>query len=144
MKIHVYNRQKDLILSKSPTRVLVRAVLDHLRVPAQEISIYFVTEKKIAALHDQFFQDPTLTDCISFPLDSSHLGEVFVCPATAKAYAKKKKLDAYEETALYIVHGILHLLGYDDLEAKAKRTMRKKEKSCMAHLYKLKITLSPK
>ena len=61
-------------------------------------------------------------------------GEIFVCPLAAIAYAKKQESRPYEETALYIVHGLLHLLGYDDLEEKAKKNMRKKEKSCMRHL----------
>ncbi|HSX10257.1 MAG TPA: rRNA maturation RNase YbeY [Chlamydiales bacterium] len=143
MKIHIYNRQKDLKIDKSSARALVRSLLDYLKVACEEVSVYFVTEKKIASLHDQFFQDPTPTDCISFPLDESHLGEIFVCPSVAKTYASKRKLEAYDETALYVVHGLLHLLGHDDLEAKAKRTMRKKEKSCMRHLYKHKLTLSP-
>lgn len=127
--------------SKGSTRALVKAALAYLKVPCKEISIYFVTEKQIAALHGQFFQDPTPTDCISFPLDEHHLGEVFVCPSAAKSYAKK---NPYEETALYIIHGILHLIGYDDLEEKTRRIMRKKEKSCMRHLYKHGLTLSSK
>lgn len=144
VQIHVFNRQKDLKLDKGSVRTLVKHTLDHLKASPEEVSIYFVSEKKITQLHDQFFQDPTPTDCISFPLDEQHLGEVFVCPATAIAYAKKKKLDPYEETSLYIVHGLLHLLGFDDLEEKARRTMRKKEKSCMRHLNKQKSVLSSK
>jgi probable rRNA maturation factor len=142
--IHISDRQKDLKLSKSSTRALVLSVLDYLDAPCKEISIYFVTRRAIGKLHDQFFQDPTPTDCISFPLDQTHLGEVFVCPWVAKNYAEKKNLDVYEETSLYVVHGLLHLLGYDDLEAKARRVMRKKEKSCMRHLYEHKRFLSSK
>lgn len=118
-------------------------MLDHLKVTGDEVAIYFVTEANIAQLHDQFFNDPTPTDCISFPLDERHLGEVFVCPSVAIAYARKKGLDPYQETALYVIHGLLHLLGYDDLEPKERRTMRKKEKTCMAHLYKQNLNLHP-
>ena len=118
---------------------LTAAVLDHLKVSPEEIAIYFVSEKKICQLHEQFFQDPTPTDCISFPLDENYLGDIFVCPATALSYAAKNNLDPQEETVLYIVHGILHLLGYDDLEVKARRLMRKKEKSCMRHLRMLEL-----
>lgn len=143
MIIHVSNSQKDLQIDKGSIRALVKATLTSLKSTPDEISIYLVSEKKIAALHDEFFQDPTSTDCISFPIDDSHLGEIFVCPAVAITYAKKKNLDPYEETALYIVHGILHLLGQDDLEPKAKRIMRKKEKSCMRRLNELNISLKP-
>jgi probable rRNA maturation factor len=143
LTIHISNRQKDLIFSKSSARALAHSVLIYLQVSYEELSLYFVTEKEIRRLHAKFFDDPTPTDCISFPLGDGHLGEVFVCPAVAQKYAKKRDLDPYEETALYIVHGLLHLIGYDDLEPKARRAMRKKEKSCMRYLYEHKRTLSP-
>lgn len=122
-------------------KVLGKAVLSFLKIPFEEVAFYFVTEEEIADLHDKFFEDPTSTDCISFPLDEKHLGEVFICPAVAKAYAQKHKGDPYKETALYMVHGLLHLIGYDDQIPKAKEAMRKKEKSCMRHLERLQITL---
>ncbi|MBX7065910.1 MAG: rRNA maturation RNase YbeY [Parachlamydiales bacterium] len=139
--ISVYNSQKDLPIRKDCAKVLVDAVLSFLNIPFEEIAIYFVTEKKICELHDEFFQDPSSTDCISFPLDEKHLGEIFVCPKVAIQYAEKRGIDPYRETALYVIHGILHLIGYDDLEKKAKEAMRKKEKSCMRHLDRLKIAL---
>lgn len=144
LKIHVYNRQKILPIDKSSVRDVVGSVLDHMNADCDEIGIYFVSEKKICELHDQFFQDPSPTDCISFPIDQNHLGEVFVCPSTAICYAKKRGLDPYLETALYVVHGILHLLGFDDLEKNARRAMRKKEKSCMRHLSSLNLSIRPK
>ncbi len=137
MKIHIANHQKELPLQKSSVRKFVQSLLDYLGVDCEEIAIYFVSEKQISDLHGRFFNDPSPTDCISFPIDEQSLGEIFVCPKTALSYAAKKGLDPYEETSLYIVHGVLHLLGYDDLEEKARRSMRKKEKSCMRHLSKL-------
>ncbi len=139
-RIHVHNGQKDLKLSKKAVRSLVEAVLEYLGSQHAEVSVYFVTQRKICALHDQFFQDPTPTDCISFPLDDDHLGEVFVCPKAAIDYNKN---DPHQETALYIIHGILHCLGFDDLEPVAKRAMRKKEKSCMDLINQQGINLSP-
>lgn len=142
MKITVYNQQKNLPLSKSSVRAVVAAALKFLKMDWEQITLYFVTEKKISSLHQQFFDDPTSTDCITFPIDDRH-GEIFVCPATAIAYAGKRKLDPYVETMLYVVHGLLHLAGYDDLEETAKRSMRKKEKSCMGHLSKLGLMIRP-
>jgi len=144
VKIHVYNRQKDLPLNKLSAIELIRATLEYLGVCCSEVAVYFVSEKKICELHEQFFQDPSPTDCISFPIDDSYLGEIFVCPAAALSYAEKGGIDVYEETALYVVHGLLHLMGFDDLEEKARRIMRKKEKSCMRHLRAVKIFLRPR
>jgi probable rRNA maturation factor len=129
-------------VAKSQVKALLRALMKHLECSHSEISVYFVTTKKISELHDQFFDDPTTTDCISFPIDEEHLGEIFVCPETAVSYAKKHKIDAQKELTLYIVHGLLHCLGFDDLTPAKKRIMRKKEKNCMQFLEEQELILS--
>lgn len=133
-KVHIGDSQKDLPIKKRLITQIVKDLLKFLEVDCKEISIYFVTRKKMSSLHEQFFQDPSPTDCISFPLDHEHLGEVFVCPSVAIAYAKEKRLNPFEETILYIVHGILHLIGYDDLTPNDKKTMRRMEKKCMERI----------
>jgi probable rRNA maturation factor len=143
MKIHTHNSQKDLPLSLKGVRALVGAVLKFQKSEHSEVSVYFVSAGRICKIHEDFFGDPTTTDCISFPLDEEHLGEVFVCPKTAVDYAERRKKNPYDEVALYIIHGLLHCLGYDDIEPLARRTMRKKEKSCMALIKKLDIRLQP-
>jgi probable rRNA maturation factor len=142
MNIRIHNAQKDLSLSPRDVRSLVKAVLGHMHSPHVKVSIYFVTTRKICQLHQEFFDDPTITDCISFPLDDAiDLGEIFVCPKTAIDYAARKQKDPFDETALYIIHGLLHCLGYDDLQPMERRTMRKKEKSCMAFIKELNLGL---
>ena len=64
------------------------------------------------------------------------LGEVFVSAQTAKRYGLTHKISPYLEVALYLVHGLLHLIGYDDISKKDRLIMRKKEKSCMNLLKK--------
>jgi probable rRNA maturation factor len=137
--INVHSSQKDLKLSKKAVRRLVQAVLEYLGSSHTEVSVYFVTQAKICTLHEQFFKDPSPTDCISFPLDDEHLGEVFVCPKAALDFNAE---EPYAEVALYVIHGLLHCLGFDDLEPAKKRAMRKKEKSCMALINKLGIKLT--
>lgn len=133
-KVHIDNHQKALPIQKRFITRIVKEILSFLQVDCKEISIYFTTVEKISELHGQFFNDPTPTDCISFPIDEEHLGEVFVCPAVAIAYAEKHNIDPLQETLLYLVHGILHLIGYDDLDTDSKRIMRRMEKKCMNHI----------
>lgn len=113
-------------------------VLEHEKVRCDEISVFFVDSQTIAELHGRFFNDPTSTDCITFPIDEIDdgesyriLGEIFVCPKTALDFALRKHKDPFEEVTLYVVHGLLHLLGYDDIEPKARARMRRKEASLM-------------
>lgn len=98
-----------------------------------ETSIHFVDTPTICNLHKEFFNDPSPTDCISFPMDDAEeegyriLGDVFVCPETADHYIQSNGGDLYQEITLYVVHGLLHLLGYDDLEEDDRALMRKEE-----------------
>jgi probable rRNA maturation factor len=129
---------------------IVLAVLQVMRASARfdEVELRFVSNRAMCKLHQEFFDDPSPTDCISFPIDSADdigyrlLGEVVVCPKTAITYADKYQNDPYEEVTLYIIHGLLHLLGYDDLEEKTRKQMRLLEKKCFAVLKKQNLVLS--
>lgn len=111
-----------------------------------EIAVHFVSTKKISKLHVDFFDDPTTTDCISFPYDDEEeedrfLGEIFVCPQTAIDYVEKNGGDVYEEVMLYVVHGILHLLGFDDIKEKDRKKMKKEELRTMQYLMSQQIVI---
>ena len=76
------------------------------------------------------------TDAFDVPDDADPSIELIVCPAVAYEQAVKRGLPYAEEVALYVVHGLLHAAGYDDLNPKAKRVMRRAEKRVMAGLRK--------
>lgn len=113
--------------------------MSHLKVICDEISIYFVDEKTICKLHKLHFNDPTLTDCISIQVDepgtlNCYLGEIYVCPQVAQTYIQKNKGNLYQEITLYLIHGILHLVGFDDIEPEDEKKMRLAEKDVMDYL----------
>lgn len=93
--------------------------------------------REISKLHAQFFDDPSPTDCISFPIDGSLLGDIFVSPQAAIDYVQKKGGNVQSELLLYVIHGLLHLMGYDDMEKNEKRRMRRAEKRHLLNLQKL-------
>jgi probable rRNA maturation factor len=80
----------------------------------EELSLSFVDEAEIADLHQRYMGEEGPTDVLSFPLDEDGLlGDVVVCPAVAA----RANPDAPEaELRLLVVHGVLHLLGYDHEE----------------------------
>ena len=113
--------------------------------PDGELSIVFLTDAALAKIHDSFMDDPTVTDVITFEGNSAtaQAGEICVSADTAARYvglfatAKpssvlQKKFSS--ELTLYVVHGWLHLAGYDDLQPAKKRRMRAAEKRAMALL----------
>jgi probable rRNA maturation factor len=92
-----------------------------------ELSVTLVTEQEIAELHERYMDEPGPTDVLSFPQDDEPagngqprvLGDVVICPAVASR--QNAHLDA--ELRLLLVHGILHLLGYDHQEEEERRRM---------------------
>lgn len=144
MKVHVENNQKDLQIFLPGVESLANSVVTFEGYQYDEVGIHFVSSQEISALHQEYFNDPSTTDCISFPIDNSSqtetyrpLGDVFVCPEVAIAYAAKHKIDPYQELTLYVVHGLLHLMGYDDMEKGDKISMRAAERRQMRHLMAL-------
>lgn len=149
MDVHIYDQQSDLSISQPHVERLVKEFLKHEGVECDEVSIQFVDTKIICDLHDRFFNDPTTTDCISFPIDMDNetgyqvLGEVFVCPKTGIDYSKENNSDPYYEVSLYIIHGLLHLVGYDDI-GEEEPEMREAEQRHMKNLTDKSLLLKEK
>jgi probable rRNA maturation factor len=113
--------------------------------PAGELSVAILTDAALARIHGDFMNDPTATDVITFegnPI-ARQAGEICVSADTAARFvgvasglsaraSLQNKFSA--ELTLYIVHGWLHLAGYDDLQPAKKRRMRGAEKRAMALL----------
>jgi probable rRNA maturation factor len=149
MIIQVNNSQKIFRVSKSQVKLLVESILFFAKEPCDEISINFVSSSRISKMHAELFDDPSPTDCITLLIDEdpeTHyrvLGEVYVCPEVAIQYATLRQLNVYEEVTLYILHGILHLIGYNDIEKEERSKMRRAERRYMKHIKQLNLHLSP-
>ena len=147
MNVHVIDKQNDLAISPAAVIKIIKQVITLEGHHCNEVAIHFVNTRKIKQLHAQFFNDPTPTDCITLPLDDTDttgyivLGEIFVCPKAALDYTKKNGGDPYAETTLYVVHGILHLLGYDDVKLSNRLIMRERETWHLQHLKKKRLIL---
>ena len=136
--LDIHNAHPRLRLDKKAVARVV-AVLDEHRekflggCPDGELSLAFMTDAKLAKLHGDFLDDPTTTDVITFEGQPEFgvAGEVCVSADTAAAYAKEHQRDFSEELTLYVVHGWLHLAGYDDLVPAKKRKMRAAEARAM-------------
>lgn len=150
MKIHIHNQQTDVPILRYQVKNLIQEALAFKNCLCDELSIYFVTNAEISKLHSDYFNDPSTTDCISFPMDDPKqegyclLGDIFVCPQTAKDFAAANNGEVYEEISLYVIHGLLHLLGYDDIDVRDKTLMRQAEKQLMNHLKEKELVLAPR
>jgi probable rRNA maturation factor len=140
MDIEVTSDNPASFIDVASVENLVRDFLTFHQVSFDAASVHFVDTPTICQLHSDFFDDPSPTDCISFPMDDAEdegyrvLGEVFVCPETASDYVRLHGGNMYEEITLYTVHGLLHLLGYDDIEEEERLIMRAEEARYLAHV----------
>lgn len=107
-------------------------------LPVGELSIVFLNDRAIGRIHAAFLDDPTPTDVITFPGDHSmnFAGEICVSADHALAYARQNNKSFAHELTLYIVHGWLHLAGFNDHTADACTAMRQAEARLMGLLEK--------
>jgi probable rRNA maturation factor len=101
--------------------------------PPGELSVSFLTDATLARLHADYLDDPSTTDVITFEGDASlgHAGDICVSVDTALAYSKQHDIPFADELARYVIHGWLHLAGYDDLQPRKKRRMRAAEERAL-------------
>lgn len=122
-----------------------------------ELSLFFVTESAIAELNEQFLGHVGPTDVLSFPIDDEPpvsgrvpdsggtgpgeppeeempqlVGDIVICPAVAARNAPEHERTYEDELALLVVHGVLHLLGWDhEVDAEAEK-MEARERELLA------------
>lgn len=96
----------------------------------------FVSSSRMRSLHQQFLQDASLTDVITFPGDPEFglAGEVIICPAYAEQQAKHFDTGLDDEIKLYLIHGFLHLAGLNDKTPEECTVMRMAEAYCQEFL----------
>ena len=126
-RVLISNRQ-DRPVDEDGLRALARDTMLGEGIERAELSVSFVNQDEIAGLHERFMDEAGPTDVLSFPLDDVGeeregvrlLGDVVVAPAEA---VRNNPDDPEAELRLLLVHGILHLLGYDHEEDGARTRM---------------------
>jgi len=135
--VAVANHQSRLPLDEGLLGRAVRMILEKASIRSAQISVAVVDDPTIRRLHEQYLALDEPTDVLSFVLESSeeHLdGEVIVSADTAAEAAPQFGLSAADELLLYVIHGTLHLVGYDDTTPQAEVEMRREERACLAAL----------
>ncbi|GAA2109697.1 rRNA maturation RNase YbeY [Microlunatus panaciterrae] len=115
---------------------LATYALRELRIhPQAELSILLVDEDTMSAYHEKYMGEPGPTDVLSFPMDELRppgdgdeppeglLGDIVLCPAVTARQATTHGRTPDEEAEYLLVHGLLHLLGFDHAEPEEKAEM---------------------
>lgn len=133
--IEIVNRQKRVAIDRRLIRRVARAVLAGEGIDSAEMSIAFVDDVESARVNQEFLRHAGPTDVITFPLGDSPLaGELVIGAEVAARVANERGHSTAAELALYVIHGLLHLTGYDDKRVVARRRMRVREAHHLAAL----------
>jgi len=137
MNIVVANRQRRKRINSRLLKEIVGALFAELEITEAELGINIVAAREMALVNETFLNHTGSTDVITFDhaekrkgragkLKELH-GELFICVDDAIAQAREFKTSWQSEIIRYVVHGVLHLLGYDDLKPQLRRRMKQEE-----------------
>jgi probable rRNA maturation factor len=145
VSVIISNRQRTKKIDTRLLKQIVNELLAELKIPKAILGINLVVAKEMTELNWKFLRHQGSTDVITFDhSDGAHgvarptlHGELFVCVDDAISQAKQFKADWQSEIVRYIIHGILHLLGHDDLRADLRRKMKREENLLLLKLSKI-------
>ena len=144
MEILFRNAQRKFKIDRQSLLRLIENALGDLAPPNREISIILVNDDKIRKLNKEYRAKDKATDVLAFPQDEEALGDkggrllgdVVVSVETARRQAREHYLSDEEELILLVVHGALHLLGYDhDRSIKDKKKMQEATKKIFSRIF---------
>lgn len=128
-KINIINNYPHFQIQGNAATELVTCVLRDEKLPASEIAVILIDDEYLRTLHRDFLNDDTFTDVMTFNLggEDGIEGEIYVSVDRAKHYAAEFNVAPAEEVARLIIHGLLHLNGFDDQTTEEREKMREME-----------------
>jgi len=132
LSIEINTDDQPHAVDRARIKKAVRLILKDAGIKSAEISIAIVSDERMHELNRQYLQHDYPTDVLSFVLASNERarsldGEIIASADYAAREALRYGWTTGDELLLYIIHGCLHLIGYDDTTAKAKTAMRAAE-----------------
>ena len=144
-ELQLRNRQRARRLNRELLRRIARALLEQeLGLSSYELAIQFISPTKMADINRDFLAHEGSTDVITFDYRQGYepertvqlnlAGEIYISVADAVAQAGAFSTTWQEEVIRYIVHGVLHLRGYDDLKPEKRKIMKREENRLVRRL----------
>ncbi len=128
MEISLHNESGRPGPEERQSRELVEEVCRALKLEMISCAIILTDDAYIQSLHQTYFNDPDTTDVITFDLgEEGTEGEIYICVDQAERQAREFGVSTLNETRRLIIHGLLHLVGYDDREEADRAEMKRME-----------------
>jgi len=134
-EILICNRQKAVRVFRQRLRRLVRFVARAEGVPLALVDLAVVGKEEMARLNRRYLRRAGPTDVLSFDLSEPHRpglsAQIIVCGEIAAEEARRRGSRPQQELMLYVIHGLLHLMGYDDGTTSAAEKMHRREEELL-------------
>ncbi len=128
MEIALHNAHPGVSLDEKNVRQLIRQVSGELDINMDSCAVICTDDARIGELHQTYFNDPDTTDVITFDLgERATEGEIYICVDQAARQAAAFGVSTPNEIRRLIIHGLLHLAGYDDREENDRVKMKAME-----------------
>jgi len=146
MNVVIASRQRARKINHRLLKQIITGLLADLQIEKADLDIHLVATPEMTPLNEKFLRHAGTTDVITFnyadngragsplPADGAHgvarptlHGEIFICLDEAVRQARKFGTSWQSEVVRYVVHGVLHLLGFDDANTGARRKMKREE-----------------
>ena len=135
--VQIQKHFADVPIDASKLGMLVRAVCRRFGVSKATVSIGIVDDAEMRKLNKRFLNRTGNTDSLSFDLsdetEPTRVSDLIVNGELAAREAARRGHGAHVELALYVVHGLLHQLGFDDATAEQAKTMHRIEDEILQH-----------
>lgn len=127
VKVNFHNVKK-IISTNWIQRICKTIFTIEKKIPQGDVSIVFVSDDYISQLNKKFLKRDMPTDVLAFPMDEDDVwGEVYISMNKAIEQSEYYKINIRAEITRLVIHGILHMLGYNDQSEKTRNDMRKRE-----------------
>jgi probable rRNA maturation factor len=154
----ITNRQRAIPLNTRLLRTLAKSLLENLLgLEDFDLGIHVVRAPEMARFNEKFLQHAGSTDVITFdyadnvpPASGRRIksglpagrrkhvhGEIFICIDDAKTQAREFRTSWQSELARYVIHGVLHLRGFDDIRPADRRKMKREENRLLKKIARL-------
>lgn len=140
-RVEVENLHKCYRIDTNLVKRIVQDILKFVKRPRDlELGVFFLSDREIKALNKQYKKRDRPTDVLSFAIVSAGsgggvpMGEIFISVDRARRNCKLYKNTIEDELMLYVIHGILHLFGYDDLKSDDRNEMSEKQEEVLKFL----------
>jgi probable rRNA maturation factor len=145
----ILSRQKKLKVDIKRAKTALERLLEHIDCKGREVNVLLLDDEGIRAYNKEYLGRDRPTNVIAFPMQEGDfgdlnpdiLGDILISVETAQREAVESSIPFAEMVDYLMIHGLLHLLGYDhETDRSAGRKMKKKEEELFFSLYRRSIT----